>query len=215
MKNERLRGMLDKKIIAIIRGVPSKDILSVARALLDGGISAMEITYDQSSEAGIRETLASLSLLKEKYADEVAIGAGTVLTEQQVVDAHERGAGYIISPNVDEAVIARTRGLDMISIPGALTPSEVAAAHRMGGDIVKLFPAGLWGTEYIKAIRAPLSHIPMAAVGGVSPDNIADFFKAGVCSAGIGGNLVNAAKVREGDFGYITEMAKRFREKLA
>jgi 2-dehydro-3-deoxyphosphogluconate aldolase/(4S)-4-hydroxy-2-oxoglutarate aldolase len=214
MKNGLLRLILDKKIIAIIRGVPSKDMLSVAQALLDGGISAMEITFDQSSEAGIRETLTSLALVKGKLADKAAIGAGTVLTTEQVTEAHARGAEFIISPNVDEFVIAKTRELGMISIPGALTPSEVLAAHKMGGHIIKLFPAGLWGTEYIKAIRVPLPHIPMAAVGGVNPDNITDFFKAGLCCAGIGGNLVNAAKIREGDFESVMNNAKKFCERL-
>lgn len=213
MREERLKKMLGTKIIAIIRGVAPKDMLAVAQALLDGGIGAMEITFDQASAAGIRETLASLDLLKAKFTDKIAIGAGTVLTAQQAADANARGAEYIISPNVDQAVIARTRELGMVSIPGALTPTEVASAYAMGGDIIKLFPAGLWGTKYIEAIRAPLPHIPMVAVGGVDPDNIADFFKAGVISAGIGGNLVNPAKVREGDFQHITTLAILLREK--
>lgn len=210
-----MQEVLDKKIIAIVRGVSSRDILPVAQALLDGGVSMMEITFDQTSAAGCAETLSSLEAVKTKFAGVMRIGAGTVLTAQQVADAQARGAEYIISPNVDAEVIAKTKELGLLSMPGALTPSEVAAAHKMGGDIIKLFPAGSWETDYIKALRAPLAHIPLAAVGGVTPDNILDFLAAGACCVGIGGNLVSATRVAQGGFAAITATARQFVEKIA
>lgn len=215
MNDELLRLIGEKKIIAIVRGVRPADIVGVGEALLAGGVSMMEVTYDHSGPGGIEATLESLSLIGGAFAGRLSYGVGTVLSAGQVVEAHRRGAGFIISPNVDEAVIARTKELGMLSMPGALTPTEIAAAWRMGADIVKLFPAGLWGVEYIKAVRAPLSHIPMAAVGGVEPGNIGDFLRAGVLCFGVGSNLVNAKKVAAGDFASITDAAEAFARKVA
>ncbi len=96
----------------------------------------------------------------------------------------------VISPNVDYGVIRRTRQLGMVSMPGALTPTEIVAAHGAGADIVKLFPAGTLGVSYIKAVRGPLAYIDMSAVGGVKPENVAEFLDAGVCGFGVGGQLV-------------------------
>lgn len=210
MNETLLQKIFDKKIIAIVRGVPARDMLRVAQALLDGGVSMMEITFDHSREGGVAETLASLEIVKKEMGDRMNIGAGTVLTARDAAAAHARGAEYIISPNVDAEVIAKTRELGMLSMPGALTPTEVVAAHKLGGDVIKVFPAGLWGTGYIKALCGPLPHIPLAAVGGVTAENIVDFLKAGARCAGIGGNLVDAAKVARGDFAAITDAARAF-----
>ena len=213
-REQLIQKMRDEKIIAIIRGVAARDMLAVAEALLAGGISLLEITFDQKSAEGRAETLRSLTVLKEKMDGRISLGAGTVMTVGQVEDARRCGVEYIISPNVDNAVIARTRELDMVSIPGALTPSEIAAAHNVGADIVKLFPAGLWGAGYIKAVRGPLAHIPLAAVGGVEPGNVGEFFRAGVCCVGVGGNLVNVKEVAAGNFQALTAVAAAFREEL-
>lgn len=210
MTTSLLRKIAEEKIIAIVRGVSSRDMPSVAEALLAGGVSMMEITFDHAGRDGVAETLRSLSLLRERFAGRIALGAGTVMTPDEVAEAARCGAGYIISPNVDAAVIAKTRELGLLSMPGALTPTEVASARAFGADIVKLFPAGLWGPDYVKAVRGPLGHIPMAAVGGVEPGNLKAFLNAGVCCAGIGGNLVSAQKVAAGDFAAITAAAKAF-----
>lgn len=214
MHGNLMEIILEKKIIAIIRGVSPGDIQAVADALLAGGVALMEVTFDHSRPGGVDETLESLSLLREKFSDRVAVGAGTVLTPGQVQAAAQCGAQYIISPNMDEAVIDKTRELDLISIPGALTPSEIVQAHKQGAHIVKLFPAGLWGTDYIKAVRAPLAHIPMAAVGGVDAETIPDFLAAGVACFGVGSNLVDAKKVAAGDFASITAGALAMSEKI-
>lgn len=214
MTDELFRVIVEKKIIAIVRGVPPKDIVAVARALLAGGVGMMEVTFDHSKPEGVDETLESLSLLREELSGRVAVGAGTVLTAAQVRAAAERGAGYIISPNVDEEVVAETRALGLLSMPGALTPSEIARAHRLGAHIVKLFPAGLWGTDYIRAVRAPLAHIPMAAVGGVDAETIPGFLAAGIACFGVGSNLVDARKVAAGDFASITAAAKAMSGKI-
>lgn len=209
-----LQDIKREKIIAIVRGVPSGFIIETAKALVSGGIHMMEITFDQESTDGIKNTLESISLLNEQMRDEIYLGAGTVLTSEQVELAYERGAEYIISPNADQDVIQRTKELGMISIPGALTATEIVQAYGYGADLVKIFPAGIWGAGYIKAICAPLSHIPVAAVGGVDESNIKSFFQAGVCCAGIGGSLVSKKRVLQGAFGEITEAAKRLRKEI-
>lgn len=212
--NSTLQEMLNEKIVAIVRDVPAEDIVKTAEALLAGGVKMMEITFDQRSSEGIENTLRSLDMVKEHLEDRILLGAGTVLTEEQVEKARSHGADYIISPNVDLMVIQKTKESGMISIPGALTPSEAVTAYNAGADIVKLFPAGVWGAGYIKAIHAPLAHIPVMAVGDVRIENIKTFFQAGVCCVGIGSNLVSHEKVKKGEFDSIFKYAKELKEQL-
>ena len=210
MEKNLKENILEKKLIAIIRGVPVEDMVSTAKALLAGGINMMEITFDQGSPDGIGRTLDSIRFVRDAMGDRIMLGAGTVMSAQQVRDAQDCGATFIISPNVDQDVIETSKKLGLLSMPGALTPSEIADAYDYGADIVKLFPAGQWGVSYLKAVRGPLGHIPLAVVGGVTPENIAGFLKAGASCAGIGSNLVSAEKVRAGGFSGITEVARQF-----
>ena len=210
MRNEILDRMKEDKVIAIVRGVPFRYMEQTIRALLNGGVCLAEITYNHSSEEGRKETLKSLMLIKEKLGDRVLLGAGTVLTERDVEEAKEAGACYVISPNVNEKVIRKTRELDMVSMPGAFTPTEVVTAYEAGADIVKLFPAALMGLSYVKALRGPLGHIPVSAVGGVTPETVPEFLAAGVSCFGIGGNLVDLEKIRAGAFDVIEERARLF-----
>ena len=209
-----LQQIQEKRIIAIIRGVSSKDILETAKALIAGGVRLMEITFDHTSDAGMQNTLDCFDILTKELGGEILMGAGTVLTPEEVELACAHGAKYIISPNTDEAVIRRTKELGLVSMPGALTPTEVVLAKNYGADIVKLFPAGDLGIGYIKSVKAPLAHISVSAVGGVNENNIGDFAKAGVDGFGIGSNLVSAKVVAAGDFARITETAKKLVENL-
>lgn len=202
------------KVIAIVRGIDSSKISSLAAAMVKGGLRCIEVTFDHSSEEGIQNTLKSIEILSKEFEGEVLAGAGTVLTVEQVDQAAAAGAKYIISPNINEKVIKRTKELGLISIPGAMTPSEVVSAHEAGADIVKLFPAAMFGTAYLKAVRGPLKHIPMTAVGGISPDNIAEFIEAGAVGVGVGGNLVSPKLVNEGRFEEITAIAKSYVDAL-
>lgn len=137
------------------------------------------------------------------------VGAGTVLNTKQVELTAQAGGSYIIAPNVDVNVIRRTVELGMVSMPGAMTPTEIVVAHDAGAEFVKLFPAANLGTDYVKAIRAPLSHIKLLAVGGVSEKNFADFLKVGMVGAGVGGNLANKTWIENGEYGKITEVARQ------
>lgn len=205
-----LDRILEEKIISIIRGVESRHILDTAAALKAGGVSCMEITIDHSSEMAAESTYEMIRLLREEWGKELCIGAGTVLDAREAVRCAECGAEYIISPNVNADVIRQTKALDLVSIPGALTPSEVVQAYELGADIVKLFPAGVLGASYIKALLSPLRHIPVSAVGGVTPQNSRGFLEAGCCCVGVGSNLADHKEIAKGNFEKITGIARMY-----
>lgn len=210
LKESILSAILQYKLIAIVRGVSSDAILDTAKALAEGGIRCMEVTFPAANGAASLETLRSISLVKERFSDEFYIGAGTVLSVEQVNEAAIAGAEFMISPSFHPAVIERTKTLGKISLPGAYTPTEIQNAYMAGADIVKVFPSHCLGAAYFKAIKAPLSNIRLAAVGGVDEHNIGDFLAAGVDAFGIGGNLVNVKAVNEGDWQGICRAAQKF-----
>lgn len=205
-----LNEIINHKLIAIVRGIESTKMLNLVSALKSGGISCIEITFDHASIQGIENTATSIRLIKEAFGEEILLGAGTVLTPEQVDIAKQAGAKFILSPNTDTSVIKRTKELNMISMPGAFTPSEAAAAWNAGADIVKLFPIAQLGPAYIQALKGPLSHMRFSAVGGVNEKNAAEFLKAGACCLGIGGNLVSKKLIESGEFQKITRLAKEY-----
>lgn len=197
-----------EKIIAIVRGIASEKCLKVAQALYDGGIRMMEVTYDQKNPDSWKFTAEAIGAIAEQFNGKLLVGAGTVTTPELVELTHSAGGLFVISPDTNVDVIRRTRELGMVSMPGALTPSEVLIAHRAGADVVKLFPAGDLGPGYLKAIRAPISHVKMMAVGGINEKNMAAFLTAGAIGVGVGGNLANRDWIEAGQFEKITETAK-------
>jgi 2-dehydro-3-deoxyphosphogluconate aldolase/(4S)-4-hydroxy-2-oxoglutarate aldolase len=198
------------RIIAIVRGLAPEPMVALADALLRGGVRLVEITFNQAQPDSWADTARSIRLIGERFAGRMLAGAGTVMTLEQLRLAADAGARYIISPNVDVAVIRETRKLGLASLPGALTPTEIAAAHDAGADAVKVFPAGSLGPDYIRAIRAPLCHIPLLAVGGVTEKNCAGFVAAGCAGVGVGGNLVNKQWIQDGKFDDITALARTY-----
>lgn len=209
-----LDRICQEKAVAIVRGVSPKDMTEVVKALKNGGISNVEVTFNHNSDQGIEDTLESICRIREEFGDSVNTGAGTVLSPREVERAVEAGAEYIISPNTNVDVIKRTKELGKVSIPGALSPSEACLAWESGADIVKMFPAGSLGLSYLKAVSHSLSHIPLCAVGGISVENIEDFLKAGIRCFGIGGNLVSLEAIKNREFHKIREEACRYRQVL-
>ena len=203
-----------KKIIAIVRGIAPDKILPTAEALYEGGIRMIEVTFDQKNPANWKNAMDMIRAIDAHFGGKVAVGAGTVTTPELVNLAADAGAKYIISPDAKEAVIRRTRQLGLVSMPGALTPTEITNAYDWGADFVKLFPVGALGLDYIKAITAPLNHIPLLAVGGVNTENVTDYLAAGCVGAGIGGSLVSAKWIAAGEFEKIRETAKTLVEKV-
>ncbi|MCL2578634.1 MAG: bifunctional 4-hydroxy-2-oxoglutarate aldolase/2-dehydro-3-deoxy-phosphogluconate aldolase [Oscillospiraceae bacterium] len=197
------------KIIAILRGVSDRDIcLKLASAIRKGGIELIEVTFNQSAPERFSDTTNAISAIAREFGEDICVGAGTVLTPELVQMAAEAGAKYIVSPDVSIPVIQKTRELELVSIPGALTPSEITTAISVGADIIKLFPAGSMGSGYIKSIKAPLSHIKFVATGGIDAGNIPEFLAAGCVGFGIGGNLVNVQWAAEGRYDQITQAAQ-------
>lgn len=200
----------EEKLIVIVRGVEKDKLIPLAEAMAAGGIRLLEITYDATGRISDAETAERIRMLVSHFGDRLAVGAGTVLTEEQVALTAAAGGRFIISPDTCEAVIRKTKELGLLSLPGALTPSEITAAHRAGADFVKLFPITSLGTAYVKAVRAPLSHIPLLAVGGVDETNMADYLKAGVAGFGVGSNIIDKAALAAGDYAKITALAERY-----
>ena len=198
-----------EKIIAIVRGLPVDTVLKVVQALYDGGIRFVEVTFSQNSPTCIEDTCRAIEAIAGRFP-ELYVGAGTVVTMQQLYAAHRAGARYMISPNTNPALIREATRRGLLALPGAMTPSEIVEAYEAGADFVKLFPTDNLGAGYIRAIRAPLSHIPMLAVGGVNDENMEEFYRAGVCGFGIGGNIVNKKLIAAGDFAGMTELARRY-----
>lgn len=212
-KREEILGMISQhKIIAILRKLPMDAYLNVADALYRGGIRLMEVPFDQSNEQTVAMIKEQIHTLSHAYPD-AAIGAGTVLTKYQVDAAREAGATYIISPNTDREVIEYTKACGLISMPGALTPTEIQNAHQWGADYVKLFPAGEFGVDYLKDVTAPLSNIRFLAVGKIDINNMKDFLKAGCKGVGVGTSLVDKKMVKEGRYDDLMKLAREYTAK--
>ena len=210
MAQDLCARLREKKLISIVRGAPTEKITKIADAIYRGGFHFMEITFDQSGKTPHAVTAEQIRIVREAFDGRLHVGAGTVMTEAQLKLAAEAGAEYIISPNVDTAIIRATKAAGLISIPGAFTPSEIAGAYQAGADFVKLFPADCVDLKYIKAVRAPINHIPLLAVSGVTPENLGDYLNAGMAGAGIGSILVTKADVANEDYDAIAQRAARY-----
>ncbi|MBQ9748587.1 MAG: bifunctional 4-hydroxy-2-oxoglutarate aldolase/2-dehydro-3-deoxy-phosphogluconate aldolase [Clostridia bacterium] len=210
MRNQIIQAIEREKIITIVRGVAKDKLILLAEAMYKGGIRLLELTYDATGAVSDEQTAKNIEMLAEHFDGKMYIGAGTVLTEKQVELTKAAGGSFIISPDTYGAVIEKTRMLEMVSMPGALTPTEIQTAHRYGADYVKLFPATNFGVDYVKAVKAPLSHIKLLAVGGINENNMSDYLKAGISGFGIGSNIVDKKLVEAGDFSGISRLAEKY-----
>ena len=209
MKQEIEKLVFDTRVIAIIRGYAPDVCLRLAEAYAEGGIRLVEVTFNQKAPETWKDTVAAIRAIRERFAGEVRAGAGTVLTEEQLSMCVDAGGEYMITPNVNAELIRSCVARGLVAMPGAMTPSEAVTAWSAGASFVKLFPAGSLGAGYVKAVRAPLSHIPFLAVGGITPDNIAEFMRVGCVGAGVGGILSNKAWIESGEWNRITEVARQ------
>lgn len=212
MREKVINSIVENKIVAIIRGVESSKLVSVVEAMYKGGIRLVEVTYSANGSVSDEETAKNIETLAKQFEGRMFIGAGTVLSEKQVELTQKAGGKFIISPDANPLVIAKTRELKMVSIPGALTPTEATAAHNAGADFVKLFPITSLGSQYVKAVKAPLSHIKFLAVGGVDLSNMGDYLKVGISGFGIGSNITPKKAIDEGNFDEITALSKKYVE---
>lgn len=207
-REETLETLRETGVVAIIRGYGEDVCLHIAEACLAGGIRMVEVTFDQTRADGAERTARAIAAIGRAFGGRLSVGAGTVLTVGQLRMARDAGAAFAIAPNVDAEVIAAGVAEGLVSIPGAMTPSEVVAAWKAGADYVKLFPASQLGAGYVKTIRAPLAHIPLLAVGGVGADNAAAFLAAGCAGIGVGGPLTRREWIDSGAWDKIEENAR-------
>lgn len=192
------------KLIAIVRGIEKEKTLAAVAALHKAGLKFFEVTFNTPGAIEI------ITTLNATYGDELYIGAGTVLDEASVHAAFKAGAKFILSPDTDEQVIKASRSLNLISIPGALSPTEVRQAIKFGGDIIKIFPAGAVGPDYIKDLLGPLNTAQLMAVGGVGLGNANAFIQAGAIAVGVGGTLFDKKILANDDMSSLIEHGKRF-----
>lgn len=210
MRNEVIKTIEKEKIITIVRGVSQEKLIPLAQALYDGGIRLIEVTFSADGKVSDQKTAQMIAQLAQHFDGKMFVGAGTVLNVEQVKLTKQAGGQFIISPDVDQDVIKETIKQGMVSMPGALTPTEIRTAAKAGADFVKLFPIANMGASYVKAIRAPLSNIKMLAVGGVNDKNMAEFYKAGVCGFGVGTNITDKTMIANDDFKGIEKLARAY-----
>jgi 2-dehydro-3-deoxyphosphogluconate aldolase / (4S)-4-hydroxy-2-oxoglutarate aldolase len=198
------KKLLDGGVIAVIRHANKDNIVPVVKALVAGGIIGIEITVE--NDGGFE----AISACRDAF-DDIALGAGTVLTIESAKRAIESGATFIFSPILSEEVVKYSKEQGVLSIPGCYSPTEIFHAIQWGADMVKIFPAANLGPSYIKNIRAPLPSIPMVVTGGIDIHNLGDFIRASADAVGIGSQLVDMKKVSvEGYLDLITENARKF-----
>lgn len=186
-----LQAIRRHRIVIIYRGLEPEECLEVSQVLYDAGIRLFEVTMNS------RETEDSIRLLCSELEPDAHVGAGTVMNAEQVESAFEAGATYIISPNTNVDVIGRTKELGMVSIPGAMTPSEVDLASRSGGDIIKIFPINVLGAEFIAQLNGPLDNIDFLPCGGLRLELVEELFEAGCAAIGMGVQLLGEGLVED------------------
>lgn len=203
-----LQRLTESGVIAVIRRIPEEAVEQVAHSLVEGGVTALEVTIDSPG------ALQVIGRLSKQVKDRAIVGAGTVIDGESARLAIEHGADFLFSPSLHENVIRTALRYGKIAVPGVMTPTEMITAIEWGADLVKIFPAAGLGVQYIKDIKAPFPHIPVIPTGGVSLENVASFFQAGVAAVGIGGNLLDRNAIAASDFAKITAVSKQYVEAI-
>jgi 2-dehydro-3-deoxyphosphogluconate aldolase/(4S)-4-hydroxy-2-oxoglutarate aldolase len=194
-------------LIPVLRSRSAAEAQALVEAMVAGGVTVMEITMT------VPGAIAVIESLRNKYGDRLLLGAGTILDAQQCTAAIKAGAEFVVSPSLHREVISRTKELGKVSIPGALTPTEVVTAWNAGADYVKVFPcSAVGGPSYLKALRAPLPHVRLIPTGGVTLETAAQYLKAGAVALGVGSDLVNTAALAQGKPEVITDTARKYLE---
>ena len=193
------------RILAVVRAPSAESALRATEALVAGGITGIEITFSTP------ETPRVIRELVARYGEQIYLGAGTVTTPEEADKAAEAGARFLVSPGTRRELTAIMKATGLVVMTGALTPSEVMAAIEYGVDVVKIFPASLGGPPYLKSLRGPFPNVPLMPTGGVTPENIGDWFAAGAVAVGAGGELVSGADLAAERYDEVERKARLFR----
>ena len=201
---DSLDALIHARVLAVVRAPTAESALLAADALVAGGIFGLEITYSTPDAcAVIRE-------LDARYGDRIHLGAGTVTTPSEATQAADAGARFLVSPGTRRELTAAMKDTGLVVLTGALTPSEVMAAVEYGTDVVKIFPAALGGPAFLKSLRGPFPDVALMPTGGVTPDNLTDWFDAGAVAVGAGGDLVSGADLAAGRYDEVERKARLF-----
>lgn len=202
-KDAILSKLKQQKVVAIIRAESSDGLLDCAKALAEGGLTSIELTMTTPGAIPMIEKVSA------QFPDFI-FGLGTVLDTETARAGILAGAKFIVTPALKPEVITLCRRYGIPVFPGALTPTEILTAWEAGADAVKVFPAEFFGPSYLKAVKAPLPQIEMIPTGGVTPETIGEFLKAGAVAAAAGSALVDAKSLKEKNWAAITGKAKAF-----
>ena len=203
-KTEMLEKVKELGLLAVIRGPSAELTVQMVEALINGGVLGIEITYSTPDAESVVKTLS------EKFGDRIVLGMGTLTKTDQAESAKAAGANFLVSPICEPALVKSMVASGLLTMAGALTPTEVFQAYSLGTDVVKIFPGSLGGPAYVKALKGPFPYIPMMPTGGVSASNAADWFKAGVVAVGAGSELCPPDLAKAGKFDEITQKAADF-----
>jgi len=206
-KHEIQQRIVDSGVTAVLRGIDEDDIVPVAEAVHEGGVTALEVTADA------KRCSEMIAAVDRATADTDAIvGAGTVMDAAAARNVIEAGAEFVLAPNLNEDVIDVCNREGVVCIPGVMTPTEAAEAMEAGADMLKMFPASTVGPGHIGALQGPLGDVPIMPTGGVSTDNVADYFDAGAVAVGAGSALVDYDAIEREDWDGVRESATAFVE---
>jgi 2-dehydro-3-deoxyphosphogluconate aldolase/(4S)-4-hydroxy-2-oxoglutarate aldolase len=206
--NNFVKEFLEKKVIVICRGIAEQEIVNVATALYNGGVRFMEVPFNQADPDSFPETARKIKAVREALAGKMHVGAGTVITMEQFELAKQAGAEVIVSPTLEEDIIAATKEAGLVSMPGCATPSEMTKAYKLGADLIKLFPASMVSLKTIKEIRVPLNHLPLVCFGGVTAENVGEILATGVVGVGAASAILDKQALAERNYEKITALAK-------
>ena len=193
-------------LLAVVRGESCAAAVEVAGALIEGGVLGIEVAFTTP------EAHRAIGELNEEHGDRILLGAGTVTTPEELEKARSAGASFLVSPGCDPELVPLMQSTGLAVLPGVLTPSEVMLAGRLGTSVVKLFPGSLGGPSYLKALRGPFPGVSFVPTGGVSEENVRDWFGAGAFAVGAGGALAPAALGRGQEHDRVVERAARMVE---
>jgi 2-dehydro-3-deoxyphosphogluconate aldolase/(4S)-4-hydroxy-2-oxoglutarate aldolase len=203
-ENRFLLNLKSSPLVMIFRGLKAEECLEITQALAEVGVNYFEVTMNTP------DAIQIIKFLRKNTNNNVYIGAGTVLTSEQVRQVSEIGGSFIVSPNTNKDVIKTTKRLGMYSIPGAFTSTEIIKAWEYGADIVKVFPVNVVGSQYIEQLRGPIQHIPFMATGGIRIDMVEDLIRSGANSIGLGIQLLGKELLENRDIKGLQLMAKQF-----
>jgi 2-dehydro-3-deoxyphosphogluconate aldolase/(4S)-4-hydroxy-2-oxoglutarate aldolase len=201
-----VKQVLETGIVAIVRSHDSQQLVEVARALVDGGVTVIEITMT------VPHALDVIKQVRHALGDRIMLGAGTILDTETGRAAILAGAEYLVSPVLNLDLIKMCRRYDKAIMPGVFSPTEIMAAWEAGADVCKVFPADVLGPMFFKAVRGPLPQVRMMPTGGVDLTTAQKFLEAGACCLGIGSQLVEPKAVAEKNFDRIRELASKYVE---